>query len=127
MPVIHSWADSERARIEQKQKGRVMKLHLIQLLTIGTIFAAVRGLAQTYAIQDLGLAPGTTYPLGQGLNDVGQACGFCETPNGPVATFSSGGQVIVLEPTSPSDIASAKGIDNSGNVVGYEMPDKADL
>jgi len=102
-----------------------MKLRLTQLLTIGTMVAAVSSLAQTYTIQDLGLAPGTTYPLGQGLNDVGQACGFCETPNGPVATFSSDGQVIVLAPTNPNDIASAKGIDNSGNVVGYEMPNKA--
>lgn len=102
-----------------------MKLHLIHLLTIGTIFGAVPALAQTYTIVNLGLAPGTTDPLGQGLNDVGQACGFCETQNGPVATFSSGGQVTILEPTSPSDIASARGIDNAGNVVGYEMPDKA--
>ena len=102
-----------------------MKLHLIHLLTIGTIFAAVRAPAQTYTIQDLGLAPGTTHPLGIGLNDVGQACGFCETPNGPVATFSSGGKVVVLEPTSPSDIASAKGIDNSGDVVGVELPNTA--
>src|SRR6516165_1712155 len=102
-----------------------MKLRLTQLLTIGTMVAAVSSLAQTYTIQDLGLAPGTTYPLGQGLNDVGQACGFCETPNGPVATFSSDGQVIVLAPLNPNDIASAKGIDNSGDVVGYELPNKA--
>jgi probable HAF family extracellular repeat protein len=102
-----------------------MKMHLIHLLTIGTIFAAVSSLAQTYTIQDLGLAPGTTHPLGQGLNDVGQACGFCESPNGPVATFSSDGQVTVLEPTRPNDIATARGIDNSGDVVGYELPDKA--
>src|SRR6516165_3044770 len=102
-----------------------MKLFLTELLTIGAIVAAVPSPAQTYTIQDLGLAPGTTYPLGQGLNDVGQACGFCETQNGPVATFSSGGQVTILEPTSKSDIATAKGIDNAGNVVGYELPDKA--
>src|SRR5215472_7852325 len=38
---------------------------------------------------------------------------------------SSDGQVIVLDPTKPNDIASAKGIDNSGNVVGYELPNKA--
>jgi len=102
-----------------------MKLRLTELLTIGTIFAAVSSLAQTYTIQDLGLAPGTSYPLGIGLNDVGQACGFCESPNGNVATFSSDGQVIVLAPTNPNDIASAKGIDNSGDVVGYELPNSA--
>ena len=104
-----------------------MKLFLTELLTIGAIVAAVPSPAQTYTIQDLGLAPGTTYPLAQGLNDVGQACGFCESPNGPVATFSSDGQVIVLAPTNPKDIASAKGIDNAGDVVGYEMPDKAPI
>lgn len=102
-----------------------MKLRLTLLLAIGTIAVTVPALAQTYTIRDLGLAPGTTYPLGMGLNDVGQACGFCETPNGSVATFSSGGQVIILEPTNPNDIASAKGIDNAGDVVGYELPDKA--
>ena len=102
-----------------------MKLRLTELLTIGTMVAAVSSLAQTYTIQDLGLAPGTSYPLGIGLNDVGQACGFCESPNGNVATFSSDGQVIVLAPTNPNDIASAKGIDNSGDVVGYELPNSA--
>ena len=104
-----------------------MKLRLTELLTIGTMAAAVSSLAQTYTIQNLGLAPGTSDPLAQGLNDFGQACGFCETQNGPVATFSSGGQVIILEPTDSKDIASAKGIDNAGNVVGYEMPDKAPI
>ena len=104
-----------------------MKLRLSELLTIGTMVAAVSSLAQTYTIQNLGLAPGTSNPLGVGLNDVGQACGFCETQNGPVATFSSGGQVIILEPTDSKDIASAKGIDNAGNVVGYEMPNKAPI
>jgi probable HAF family extracellular repeat protein len=102
-----------------------MKLRLTQLLAIGTIAVTVPALAQTYTIQDLGLAPGTTYPRGIALNDVGQACGFCESPNGPVATFSSHGQVIILDPTNPNDIASAKGIDNSGDVVGYELPNKA--
>jgi probable HAF family extracellular repeat protein len=106
-------------------KRKIMKLSLTELLTVGTIVAAIPALAQTYTIQDLGLAPGTTDPLGQGLNDVGQVCGFCETQNGPVATFSAGGQVIILEPTDSKDIASARGIDNAGNVVGYEMPDKA--
>ena len=41
------------------------------------------------------------------------------------ATLSSDGQVIVLDPTKPNDIASAKGIDNSADVVGYELPNKA--
>lgn len=103
-----------------------MKLRLTLLLAVGTIAVTVPALAQTYTIQNLGIPPGTTDPLGIGLNDFGQACGFCEFgPNGPVATFSSGGQTVILEPTSPNDIASAKGIDNAGDVVGVELPDKA--
>lgn len=102
-----------------------MKLRLTQLLAIGTILGAMPILAQTYTIQALALAPGTSDPLGQGLNDVGQACDFCETQNGPVATFSSDGQTIILEPTSAADIATARGIDNAGRVVGYEMKNKA--
>ena len=102
-----------------------MELRLIGLVTIGLMVTAVSSMAQTYTIQDLGLAPGTTSPRGIGLNDVGQACGFCESPNGPVATFFSDGQVIVLDPTKPNNIASARGIDNSGDVVGYELPNSA--
>src|SRR5215472_10953263 len=104
-----------------------MKLFLTELLTIGAIVVAIPSLAQTYSIQAISPPSGTTSPLAQGLNDVGQACGFCETPNGPVATFFSGGQSVVLEPTDSKDIASAKGIDNAGDVVGYEMPDKAPI
>jgi probable HAF family extracellular repeat protein len=116
--------------LESIERTYVMKMYLVALvstalLAIGTIAPAVSSSAQTYTIQDLGLAPGTTHPLGIGLNDVGQACGFCESPNGPVATFSSDGQVTVLDPTRPNAIATAKGIDNSGDVVGYELPDKA--
>ena len=102
-----------------------MKRHLTLLLAIGTIAVIVPALAQTYTVQELPLAPGTTDPLGQGLNDVGQACGFAETQNGPVATFSSDGQTVILAPTNPNQIASAKDIDNAGDVVGYELPDKA--
>ena len=102
-----------------------MKLRLTLLLALGTIAVTVPALAQTYTIQKLPLAPGTSNPLGTGLNDVGQVCDFCETQNGPVATFSSDGQTVILEPTDPNNIASAKGIDNSGNVVGYELPNKA--
>jgi probable HAF family extracellular repeat protein len=94
-------------------------------LAIGTIAVTVPALAQTYTIQELALPPGTTLPLGMGLNDAGQACGFCENPNGQFATFSSDGQTVILEPTNPNDIASARGIDNAGDVVGYELPDKA--
>lgn len=94
-----------------------MKLHITILLAIGTIAVTVPALAQTYTIQELALAPGTTDPLGTGLNDVGQACDFCETQNGPVATFSSDGQTVILEPTNPNNTASAKGIDNAGDVV----------
>jgi hypothetical protein len=35
-----------------------MKLRLTELLTIGTIVAAVPALAQNYTVQDLGAAPG---------------------------------------------------------------------
>lgn len=104
-----------------------MKLRLTLLLAIGTIAVTVPALAQTYTIQNLGIPPGTFDPIGIGLNDVGQACGFCDSANGAVATFSSDGQTIALDPTNPNDIASATGIDNSGDVVGYEMPDKAPI
>jgi len=101
-----------------------MKLRPSELLTIGTM-VAVSSPAQTYTMQNLGLAPGTSNPHGIGLNDVGQACFFCETQNGAVATFFSGSQTTILEPSHSKDIATAKGIDNAGDVVGYELPDKA--
>jgi probable HAF family extracellular repeat protein len=102
-----------------------MKLRLTLLLAIGTIAVTVPALAQTYTIQALKPPFGTSDPIATGFNDAGQACGFGETQNGAVATFTSGGQTVILEPTKPNDIASAKGIDNSGDVVGFELPNKA--
>jgi probable HAF family extracellular repeat protein len=97
-----------------------MKLHLTELLTIGTVVAAVSSLAQTYTIQNLG-APlhGTSEPQGIALNDLGQACGVCAS-NGYFATLFSGGQAIGLAATIPGDFTYAEAIDNSGVVVGYE-------
>jgi probable HAF family extracellular repeat protein len=102
-----------------------MKLSLTLLLAFGTIAVTVPVLAQTYTIQALKPPFGTSDPIATGFNDVGQACGFGETQNGAVATFTSGGQTVILEPTSANDIASAKGIDNAGDVVGYELKNKA--
>jgi len=73
-----------------------MKLRLTELLTIGTMVAAVSSLAQTYTIQNLGgPLPGTAEPQGTALNDLGQACGVCAN-NGYFATLFSKGQAIEL-------------------------------
>jgi hypothetical protein len=52
-----------------------MKLGLTELLTSGTIVAAVPSSAQTYTLRDLGAAPGNTTSTGYALNDLGQAVG----------------------------------------------------
>ena len=102
-----------------------MKLRLTELLTIGTMVAAVSSLAQTYTIQNLGgPLPGTFEPQGVALNDLGQACGVCAS-NGYFATLFSDGQAIGLAATLSGDFTYAEGIDNSGVVVGYEHNSKA--
>jgi probable HAF family extracellular repeat protein len=96
-----------------------MKLCLTELLTIGTMVAAVSSLAQTYAVQDLGVLQGTAEPQGTALNDLGQACGVCVS-NGYFATLFSDRQAIDLGGTISGEGTYAAGIDNAGVVVGYE-------
>src|SRR5215472_7284529 len=97
-----------------------MKLRLTELLVIGTMVAAVSSPAQTYTIQNLGgPLPGTAEPQGTALNDLGQACGVCAN-NGYFATLFSHGQASGLPASVPGDFTYAKGIDNSGVVVGFE-------
>ena len=98
-----------------------MKLRLTELLTIGTMVAAVSSVAQTYTIQSLGAPlPGTAEPQGVALNDLGQACGVCAN-NGYFATLFSNGQAIELSTLVAGDHSWAQGIDNSGVIVGYEQ------
>jgi hypothetical protein len=99
-----------------------MKLRLTELLTIGTMVAAVSSLAQTYTIQIP--LPGTFERQGVALNDLGQACGVCAS-NGYFATLFSDGQVIGLPPTIPGDFTYGEGIDNSGVVVGFQYNSNA--
>ena len=96
-----------------------MKLRLTELVTIGTIVAAVPSLAQTYTVQNLGVLQGTLEPESVALNNLGQACGVCVS-NGYFATLFSDGQALGLAATIPGDFTYAEGIDNSGVVVGYE-------
>jgi len=97
-----------------------MKLHLIELLAIGTVIAAISSPAQTYNLQDLTPAPGTFYSKGTGLNDLGQACGGSDS-NGYFATLFSNGRATELSSLATGDIPVAEGIDNSTVVVGFEQ------
>ena len=58
---------------------KILKLRLTELLTIGTIVAAVPSLAQTYTLKDLGAAPGNTISLGYAFNELGQAAGISDS------------------------------------------------
>jgi len=97
-----------------------MKLHLTELLTIGTIIAAGPSPAQTYTVQDLRPAPGTILSKGTDLNALGQACGNSDS-NGYFATLFSKGQAIELSSLVAGDHTYAQSIDNSGVIVGYEQ------
>src|SRR5215472_16569795 len=97
-----------------------MKLHLTELLTVGTMVAAVPSLAQTYSLQDLGTAPGTILSRGNSLNDLGVACGTSDY-DGYFATLFSNGQAIELPTLVAGDHSYAQGIDNSGVIVGFEQ------
>jgi probable HAF family extracellular repeat protein len=97
-----------------------MKLGLTELLTIGTMVAAVSSPAQTYTLQDLGTAPGTILSRGAALNDLGLACGTSDY-DGYFATLFSKGQAIELPTLVAGDHSWAQGIDNSGVIVGYEQ------
>lgn len=97
-----------------------MKLHLTELLAIGTIVAAVPSLAQTYTVQELHPASGTILSKGIDLNALGQACGNSDS-NGYFATLFSKGQAIELSSLVAGDQTHAQGIDNSGVIVGFEQ------
>lgn len=96
-----------------------MKLRLSELLTIGTIVAAVPSLAQTYTLKDLGAAPGNTISQGYALNDLGQACGTSDS-GVATATLFSDGQAFDLGGFVSSDVTVATGINDSTVIVGWE-------
>ncbi len=98
-----------------------MKLLLSELLTIGTIVAAVSTPAQTYTLQDLGALPGDSVSQGYSLNDLGQAAGTSSNPSGAIPTLFSGGAAIELGTLLAGDVAVATGINKSAEVVGYEF------
>ena len=95
-----------------------MKLRLTELLTIGTIVAAVPSLAQTYTLQDLGTLPGSTVSQGYALNELGQACGTSGSL--ATATLFSDGQAFDLGGFVSGDVTVATGINPSTVVVGWE-------
>lgn len=73
-------------------------------------------------MNDLGLPPGGTAAEGWGLNNAGQVVGGGDTPDGHVAFVVTGGKMQVLPPLtgsySPTNGAEARGINDSGVVVG---------
>ena len=89
-------------------------------MVMGSVFAAVPALAQTYTVQDLKPLPGTILSKGTGLNDSGQACGNSDY-DGYFATLFNDGQAIELGSLVAGDHTEALCIDNSGVIVGFEQ------
>jgi hypothetical protein len=82
--------------------------------------SAVRSVAQTYNVVDLGTLSGNSVSKAYALNNGGEAAGTSSSPTAAIAVMFSGGKTTSIS-TLGSDVSVATAMSGSAEIAGYNI------